>query len=81
MEGFEKIDLGSEVKDEMPLSPGMPQTFEVSSSRRVRNGQKRNPLGFLRGKNSIKILVIVVILILISGFTIILPAQKIRFIL
>lgn len=76
MEGFEKIDLSSEVKDEMPRSPGMSQASEVSPSRRARNGQKINPLGFLRGKNSIKILVIAVILILISGATIILPAQK-----
>jgi len=69
MEGFEKIDLGSDIKDEMP------QTSKVSSSRRI-NGQKRNPLGFLRGKNWIKISVIVVILMLICGFTIVLPAQK-----
>src|SRR3989344_6484271 len=76
MEGFEKIDLGSEVKDEMSRSPEMPQASKVSPSRRERSGQKRNPLGSLRGKNSIKILVIIVILILICGFTIILPAQK-----
>lgn len=76
MEGFEKIDLSSEVKDEMPRNPGMSQVSKNSSSRISRIGQKRNPLGFLRGKNSIKILVIVVILILICGFTIILPAQK-----
>jgi len=76
MEGFEKIDLSSEVKDEIPRSSGMPQASKVSSSRRVRNGQKRNPLGFFRGKNSIKILVIVIVLILVSGFIIVLPAQK-----
>jgi len=76
MEGFEKIDLGSEIKDKMPRSPGMLQASKVSSSRISRIGQKRNSLGFLRGKNSIKILVIIIILILISGFTIILPAQK-----
>ncbi len=75
MEGFEKIDLGSGVKDETPLPSKMPQTSGVSPSRRV-IGSRRNPLGFLRGKNSLKILVIIVILILISGFTIVLPAQK-----
>src|SRR3989344_1629584 len=73
MEGFEKIDLSSGVKDETPRTSKMPQTSIVSTSRRV-NGPKRNPLGFLRGKNSLKILVIV--LILISGFIIVLPAQK-----
>ncbi len=77
MEGFEKIDLSKEPKDEMPRSPGISQASKVSSSRIIRSGQKRNPLGFLRSKNSIKILVIFVILILISGFIIILPAQKI----
>ena len=76
MEGFEKIDLGSGVKDETPRSSGISQASRVPSSRRARSGQKRNLLGFLRGKNSIRILVIVVILILVSGFTIVLPAQK-----
>jgi len=75
MEGFEKIDLSSDAKDEMPRPSKMPQASGVSSSRRV-SGSRRNPLGFLRGKNFLKILVIVVILILISGFTIVLPAQK-----
>jgi len=75
MEGFEKIDLGSGVKDEIPRSPGMSQASKVSPTRRG-SGIKRNSLGFLRGKNSIKILVIVVILILICGFTIVLPAQR-----
>ena len=76
MEGFEKIDLSSEVKDEIPRSSGISQASKVSPSRRARSGQRRNPLGFLRGKNSIRILIVVVILILISGFTIVLPAQK-----
>ena len=76
MEGFEKIDLGSEIKNEISQSSGISQASRIPSSRRARSGQKRNLLGFLRGKNSIRILVIVVILILVSGFTIVLPAQK-----
>ncbi|OGH32679.1 MAG: hypothetical protein A2953_01425 [Candidatus Levybacteria bacterium RIFCSPLOWO2_01_FULL_36_54] len=69
MEGFEKIDLDSDTKDEIPPAS------KVYSSRRV-SGSKTNLPGFLRGKNSMKILAAVVIIILISGFTIILPAQK-----
>ncbi len=70
MEGFEKIDLSSDIKAEKP------QASSISPSRRV-SVQKRNPLFFLRGKNSIKVLAILVILVLISGFVIVLPAQKV----
>src|SRR3989338_4822742 len=69
MEGFEKIDLDSDTKDEIPPAS------KVYSSRRV-SGSKTNLPGFLLGKNSMKILAAIVILILICGFTIILPAQK-----
>jgi len=73
MEGFEKIDLSSSrnsnkssLKD--ASSRSAPQAYKINS--------RKNPLRFLRSKNALIILAVVIVLIIISSFAVVLPAQK-----
>ena len=73
MEGFEKIDLSSSKNSSKANlkntgSRSTPQAYKVNS--------KKNPLRFLRSKNALIILAIVIVLVVISSFTVVLPAQK-----
>ncbi len=67
MEGFEKIDLGSSRRLKIVDAKAPVPSY----SRRPKNS-----LGVFRGKNVLKVFLVILVLVLISAFTIVLPSQK-----
>ena len=69
MEGFEKIDLSSSSRKSSKIVDAKTSTpFYLRKS--------RTRFGFLSGKNSIKAFISIIVIVSISFFTIVLPAQK-----
>ncbi|MBI2031205.1 MAG: DUF4012 domain-containing protein [Candidatus Levybacteria bacterium] len=77
MEGFEKINLGPTKSATTSSIKNTPKDMNSNSaSRSYRVGSRKNLFKFLRSRNGLTILVVVVLLLIISSFAIVLPAQK-----